>query len=115
MAFDLTGLKDKSLSKLLLAAARQYLNDFGEVLDVALDTATRSVTVDLLPVGEREPIQVRVSGYGLEHDPAGGDWLTFDRLIASREWITRAAARLFPQHRLPLPAWAPVGLLRKLL
>jgi len=114
MALDLTGFKDKSLSKLLLAAARQYLKDFGEVLDVALDTAARSVTVEMLPVGEREPIRFRVAGYGVEHD-ATGDWLTFDRLVASREWITRAAVRLFPEKRLRLPDWAPVGLLQKLL
>jgi len=112
---DLGDLKDKSLSKLLLAASRRYLKDFGEVLDIALDTAARSITVEMLPVGERESIRVSLSGYGLEHDAAGGDWLTFECLSVSREWMTRAAERLLPQKRLRLPLWVPVGLLQKLL
>lgn len=113
--FDLGGVKDKSLSKLLLAAARQYLKDFGEVLDVVLDTAARSIAVEMLPVGEREPIRVALTGYGLTSDATGGDWLTFERLTASREWMTLAAERLLPQKRLRLPSGTPMGLLQTLL
>lgn len=111
----LSALKDASLSKMLLLAARQYLKDIGEVLDVVLDTGSRSIDVEMLPLGEQEPIWVRVSGYGLEHDASGANWLTFEKLCASREWLTRAVARFLPGKRLPLPADVPLGLLQKVL
>jgi hypothetical protein len=114
-SLDLAGAKDKSLSKLLLASARQYLKEFGEVLDIALDTAARTIAVEVLPVGEREPIRVDLTGYGLSTDGEGGNWLTFEGLRASREWMTLAAARLLPQRRLRLPPGTPMGLLQTLL
>jgi len=108
-------LRDASLSKVLLLIARQYFKDIGEVLDVALDTASRILVVEMLPVGEREPIRVELSGYGLEHDATGANWLTFDTLVASRDWLTRAVDRFLPAKRLRLPAAIPVGVLQKLL
>ena len=114
-AIDLAGAKDKSVAKLLLASARQLLKEFGEVLDITLSTATRTIAVEMLPVGEREPIRVDLAGYGLTTDGAGEHWLTYERLTASREWMTLAAARLLPQNRLRLPSGTPMGLLRTLL
>jgi hypothetical protein len=114
-ALDLAGAKDKSLSKLLLASAKQFLKEFGEVLDITLNTAARTIAVEVLPVGEREAIRVDLTGYGLATDATGGNWLTFERLTASREWMTLAAARLLPQNRLRLPPGTPMGLLQTLL
>lgn len=119
MAFSwpsgLSGWKDASLSKLLLLASRHYLKDIGEVLDLALDTATRSITVEMLPVGEGESLRISLSGYGLELDATGDSWLTFDTLSTSREWLTRAVARFIPRKRLRLPPGTPVDLLQTLL
>jgi len=114
-AIDLAGAKDKSLSKLLLASARQFLKEFGEVLDITLNTAARTIAVEVLPVGERESIRVDLAGYSLFTDGGGAHWLTYERLTASREWMTLAAARLFPQQRLRLPPGTPMGLLQHLL
>lgn len=112
---DLAGAKDKSVSKLLLASARQVLKEFGEVLDITLNTAARTIAVEMLPVGEREPIRVDLAGYGLFTDGGGIHWLTYERLSASREWMTLAAARLLPHNRLRLPPGTPMGLLQSLL
>jgi hypothetical protein len=109
---DLAGAKDKSLSKLLLASARQYLKAFGEVRDLALDTAARSIAVEVLPVGETEPIRVSLSGYGLLTDATGRGWLTFDQLTTSREWLTMVAERALPEKKLPLPPGTPMSLLQ---
>ncbi len=112
---DVGGAKDKTLSKLLLASARQYLKEFGEVLDLTLDTKARIIVLEALPVGEREPIRVEVAGYGLVTDAAGAGWLTFERLTASREWLSRVAAAALPQRKLRLPSGTPMGLLNTLL
>lgn len=112
---DLAGAKDKSLSKLLLSSARQYLHEYGEVRDLVLDTGARTITVELLPVGEREPIRIMVSGYGLSTDGSGRGWLQYDAIEFSREWLTLLAARMLPDNRLPLPSGTPMGLLQTLL
>lgn len=114
-SIDLAGAKDKSLSKLLLATARQVLKEFGEVVDITLNTAARTIAVEVLPVGERESIRVDMAGYGLFTDTGGTHWLTYEALCASREWMTLAAARLLPQKRLRLPPGTPIGLLQKIL
>ncbi|WP_428568534.1 MAG: hypothetical protein ACP59X_09590 [Solidesulfovibrio sp. DCME] len=112
---DFAGAKDKSLSKLLLSSARQYLREYGEVEDLALDSAARSITVSVLPLGEREPIRVTVFGYGLATDGSGRGYLTFEAVTFSRQWLTLLALRLLPDKRLPLPSGTPMGLLQTLL
>jgi len=93
---DLAGAKDKSLSKLLLSTARQYLREYGEVLDLALDSAARSISVEVLPVGEKESFRATVFGYGLATDGSGRGYLTFEDVAFSRQWLTLLAARLLP-------------------
>jgi hypothetical protein len=112
---DLGGAKDKSLSKLLLSSARQYLKEFGEVLDVVLDSAARSISVSMLPVGELEPIRVDLTGYGLTTDATGRGWLTYEGLTTSRQWLTLVAERAMPEKKLRLPSGTPMGLLQTLL
>lgn len=112
---DLSGAKDKSLSKLLLSSARQYLHEYGEVRDLRLDTAARTIAVEVLPVGETEPIRVTVFGYGLATDGSGRGFLTYDDITFSRQWLTLLAERILPEKRLPLPSGTPMGLLQTLL
>jgi hypothetical protein len=113
--FDVGAAKDKSLSKLLLASARQYLHEYGEVLDLVLNTTARSISVEVLPVGESAPIRVDLSGYGLMTDSTGRGWLTFEQLSTSRQWLTLVAERAMPEKRLPLPSSTPMGLLNTIL
>ncbi len=113
--FNFAGAKDKSLSKLLLSTARQYLREYGEVLDLALDSAARSISVEVLPVGEKESFRATVFGYGLATDGSGRGYLTFEDVAFSRQWLTLLAARLLPDKRLPLPSGTPMGLLQTLL
>lgn len=113
--FDVGAAKDKSLSKLLLSSARQYLHEYGEVLDLVLDTTARSISVNMLPVGEQTPIRVNLSGYGLTTDSTGRGWLTFERLSTSRQWLTLVAERAMPDKKLPLPSGTPMGLLNTIL
>ncbi|WP_300155956.1 hypothetical protein [Solidesulfovibrio sp.] len=112
---DVTGAKDKSLSKLLLSSARQFLREYGEVLDLVLDSSARSLSVEVLPVGEDDPIRVTVTGYGLSTDGSGRGYLTFEKMTFSRQWLTLLAQRILSDKRLPLPSGTPMGLLQTLL
>lgn len=114
-SLNLAGAKDKSLSKLMLSSARQFLREYGEVVDLTLDTKARSIQVEVLPVGETNPIRIAVTGYGLTTDTTGRGWLTFTELTTSREWLTLLAAKVLADKRLPLPPGAPMGLLQSIL
>ena len=118
MAFlniDMAAAKDKSLSKLLLSAAKPFLSAYGEVLHLTIDSAARTLTVDVLPVGERESIRVEVIGYNLTTDATGRGWLTFERLSTSRQWLTLVAEKALPERRVKLPSAAPMTLLQSML
>ncbi|MHC1789109.1 hypothetical protein [Solidesulfovibrio sp.] len=112
---DLASAKDKSLSKLLHSAAKQYLKEYGDVQALALDSAARTLTMEVLPLGERESIVVELAGYGLATDETGRGWLTFAHLSTSRQWLTRIAEKALPEHRLKLPSATPMALLQTML
>jgi len=112
---DLASAKDKSLSKLLLSAAKPLLSQYGEVLHLAIDSAARKLAVEVLPVGERESIQVELVGYALTTDENGRGWLTFERLDTSRQWLTLVAQKVLPERRVKLPSATPMTLLQSML
>jgi len=112
---DLASAKDKSLSKLLLSSARQYLREYGEVQDLQLNTAAHTLTMHMLPVGENESIRIELSGYGLSTDSTGRGWLTFERFSTSRQWLTLVAEKALPDKKLRLPSATPMGLLQTIL
>ena len=118
MAFlniDMAAAKDKSLAKLLLSAAKPFLSKYGEVQHLAIDSAARTLTVDVLPLGERDPIRVELIGYGLTTDETGRGWLTFAQLSTSRQWLTLVAEKALPERRIMLPSATPMALLQAML
>lgn len=119
MAFDVTNAlasaKDKSLSKLLFSAAKQFLREYGEVVAVTIDSSARTLNMEVLPLGERESIVVELAGYGLVTDETGRGWLTFAHLSTSRQWLTRIAEKALPERRLKLPSATPMALLQTML
>ncbi|MFP5259026.1 MAG: hypothetical protein ACLGQH_08380 [Acidobacteriota bacterium] len=112
---DMAAAKDKSLSKLLLSAAKPFLNKYGEVLNLAIDSAARTLTVEVLPVGEREAVQVELVGYHLTTDETGRGWLSFERLSTSRQWLTLVAEKALPERRIKLPSGTPMAMLQAML
>lgn len=119
MAFDVSAAfasaKDKSLSKLLLSAAKPFLKEFGEVVNVTINSSARTLKIEVLPLGEHEAIWVELTGYALATDETGRGWLTFDQLSTSRQWLTRVAEKALPEHRLKLPSATPMALLQTML
>ena len=112
---DLASAKDKSLSKLLLSAAKPFLAPYGEVLALEIKSGERSVRVDVLPLGESEPIRVELAGYGLATDETGRGWLTFQSLTTSRQWLTRIADKALADRRIKLPSATPMAMLQAML
>ena len=115
LTLDIASAKDKSLSKLLLSAAKPFLSEYGQVLALDINSSERSIRLDVLPVGESEPIRVELAGYGLATDEIGRGWLTFASLTTSRRWLTLIAQKALPERRIKLPSATPMAMLQAML
>jgi hypothetical protein len=96
------GLKDRTVS----VAARQLLATrlapYGEMLNFQLDSHNKTLTLEMLLKGERDPVRVTLSGYEiLEGTPPR---LRFSGATASREWVEVLANQFIVGHPIDLPA-----------
>ena len=101
------GLKDRTIS----LAARQLLATrltlYGQMLNFQLDSQAKTITLEMLLKGEREPIRVTLAGYEiLDGTPPR---LRFGGATASREWLEVVLNQFVVNQPVELPAnLAPV-------
>lgn len=96
------GSKDAALSVALRAALNARLSAIGEIADLSLDTAARSVRVRLLLRGERDPVDVHVREFVLDHAD-GRDWLTLVDATSSRAWLAASIEQFAIGRAFPIP------------
>jgi hypothetical protein len=106
------GTKDLALAYTARSLLNRRFRAFGEVTDLALDTAHHSVSLRVALRGEPEPIDVHVSRYAIDRTPSGPVLTVMDG-TASREWLT-AVLREFAVGR-PWPIPSNAGVLPRLL
>lgn len=70
-----------------LLAGRLDLARYGELTGLSVDARAKEVRAFLLLRGENSPVEVRADYRLVSGD--GGDFLVFDRVRFSREWMTR--------------------------
>lgn len=103
----LGGFKDRTVSlaaRKLLAAP---LAPYGEMLNLQLDSQTKTLSLELLLKGEAEPVRLTLTGYEiLEGNPPR---LRVGGATASREWLAVLLNQFVVGHPVELPAnFAPV-------
>ncbi len=106
-------LKDTALSKSIHLTANSKWKRFGKILDLRLDTRSRSIEMELLPKGEKEPILLKVFHYEIT-DENGKHWLRAERIQCSREWIDLLGNEYLSEHPIEIPAHL-AQLLKKVL
>jgi hypothetical protein len=103
------GLFRATKDQALAAAARRRLNpllsDFGEMLNLSIDTEAKSVRCSLQLKGEPAPLDITVAKYDLLKQ----DGRTFlevdsDDITTSKEWITVLLHKTLDKHRYEIPA-----------
>ena len=70
-----------------------------------IDPEHRTIDVELMFKGEREPIQIRLSDYSLCSTPDGGAFSARE-ISVSREWMNVLAEDLLKNRSIPVPASA---------
>ena len=94
--------KDKILSLFLRARIAELVKDFGSVVAFSIDTAQRSISLDLQLKGETQNLEVRISDYAIERK---GDRRVFKckEIVASSEWVDIILKRLVKAKPIEIP------------
>jgi hypothetical protein len=96
-------LKDSALSKGTKTAINTQIKEFGRMLKFDLDSKTKSITLEVMLEGEKEPLEVEVSRYELEEEN-GKYLLKLYGVKTSRAWINTLVARYLEGREFDIPA-----------
>lgn len=108
------GLRDMVLSQALTAFGRNHLKDISSMFNLSVDSRAKILRAEALLAGEREPIQIELHGYGFATEN-GVTYLTFERLVVSREWMARVLEMALRDRRVRLPDGAGTRLLESFM
>ena len=95
-------LKDKTLSHCVYLAANAKIKRFGKMLNFNLDSQTRTIELEILLKGEKEPLFVKVHRYEILEE-ASRYYLMAEEIVTSREWINTVAESFLKNQRFEIP------------
>jgi len=106
--------KDRLIEKTAPSVLNEtVMRDYGEITSLEIDSADKTLHVEVLLKGEKEPLRVEILQYEiLEQD--GRPSFIARKVSTSREWITTLAERQLIGRPIPLPQQLS-GLLARLL
>lgn len=96
------GLKDKALSKGLEFAINLKIKEFGEMLNLKLDSQNKTISLELMLLGEKEPLNVEVGSYEISEED-GRFYLIAKDIKTSREWINIVAKNYLENQKFEIP------------
>ena len=97
------GLKDKALSTAIKTAINLKIKEFGEMLRLNLDSQNKKIELELMLLGEKEPLYVEVGSYEISEED-GKHYLIAKDIKTSREWINIVAKNYLENQKFEIPA-----------
>jgi len=112
------GFFQKTRDRLIEKTAPAVLNetifrDYGEITSLEIDSADKTIHLEALLRGEKEPIRVEILRYEIVKRD-GRVFFVTKEIRTSREWVTTLAGKELVDRPIPLPANFS-GLLMRLL
>ena len=94
--------KDKTLSLGVKQAVNYKFKEIGEMLKFNLDSINKTIELEILLEGEKEPLHVTVHHYEITQE---GDkhFLVARDITTSRQWINTLAKQYLAGQRLEIP------------
>jgi len=92
-------LKDKALSKAVIAAVNL---EYGKMLKLNLDSTNKTIELEIMLKGEKEPLKVFVNSYEISEED-GKYFLYAKDIKTSREWINIIAENYLKGEKIELP------------
>jgi len=94
------GIKDSTLSLLLKKYINNLIDEYGEMVNLRIDSKNKKVSLNLLLKGEKENILVDIEEYEVIKK-SDRTFIKFKRISSSREWIETLVSNII------IPNYAP--------
>ena len=98
----LKNLKDKAISATVKTAINLKIKEFGEMLNLKLNSQNKTIELKLILLGEKEPLYVRVGNYDISNEGEKYYLMTKD-IKTSKEWINIVAKNYLENQKFEIP------------
>ena len=94
--------KDAGASFVAERFAAQWVEPYGRMLNLSIDSRNKKLRVEILPKGEKEPLAVTIDEYELVMKD-GVQSILVKKASASREWVDALVKDFAIGKTIPLP------------
>lgn len=91
---------NKPLEFLVKKYVNSQIKDYGEMLNLNIDSQNKNITIEVLLKGEKENIKVHINKYEIV-SKGNNKFIKFNNISASREWIETLIRNII------IPEYAP--------
>lgn len=95
--------KDRILSKAILTLGEQFIDRYGRIMNLSLNSRARNIEMEVLLKGEPDPIHIRLLDYEVISEE-GRHFITCGDVAVSKEWMALLATDLLKDRRFEIPA-----------
>ena len=106
-------LKDMAMSALAMPMLGKFIQPYGKLEALNINSAEKRIVIQVLPKGEERSVTVTVRG-GAIVAMEGKQFFTWESAVVSRPWIQQLAKDFLPGKRIVVPA-AAAAILSKAL
>jgi hypothetical protein len=106
-------LKDMAMSALAAPVLGKYVQPYGKLESLDINSAEKRIVIQVLPRGEERSVTVTVCG-GAIVSAEGKQFFAWESAVVSRPWIQQLAEDFLPEKRIAVPA-AAAAILSKAL
>jgi len=106
-------LKDMAMSALAASVLGKYIQPYGKLKSLDINSAEKLIVIQVLPKGEDRSVTVTVCG-GAIISAEGKQFFAWESAVVSRPWIQQLAKDFLPKKRIVVPA-AAAAILSKVL
>ncbi|MRI58620.1 MAG: hypothetical protein C6H99_03830 [Epsilonproteobacteria bacterium] len=96
-------LKDKTIAYTLKSFFNLQIKEYGQLLNLQIDSKSKRIKMELMLAGEKEPIEVEIGSYEIR-EREGKHYILIKNLKASREWIDMLARSYLDGYCIEIPA-----------
>ena len=98
-------LKDMAMSALAMPVLGKYIQPYGKLESLDINSAEKRIVIRILPRGEERSVTVTVHG-GAIVSAEGKQFFSWESVKVSRPWIQQLAEDFLPEKRIAIPASA---------
>ena len=96
-------MKDATLSKGIKIAINMQIKEYGKMLKLNLNSQEKTIDIEVMLDGEREPLSVHVGEYELA-EQGGIHFLKIHNVVTSRAWINTIVSHYLEGKKFEIPA-----------